>query len=406
MKTLFGSPEKVIFCKECTMSNQRPSTIKEYEHDFSRTGSIYLNIGDDGVCDACKYNKLKYKGINWELREKELLELLDKNRKSNGDYDCLVPGSGGKDSIYAAHVLKYKYGMNPLTTTWPPILYTDYGYKNFLNWLDVGGFDNVTYKPNGRIMKQLTKLSVINLLHPFQTFILGQKNLAPKIAKNFGIKLIFYGEPETEYGRAIAETNDTLMKSEYYSYKNKDKILLAGLSLKELEEKHNITSKDVSLFLPINSDQLKNTNFEFHYLGYYLKWIPQENYYYSVKHADFQPRPFRTEGTYSKYSSIDNKIDDLFYWTYYIKFGLGRASQDAAQEIRNGHINLEEAMRLVKKFDGEFPSKYFDDVLNYIDLSKEEFFNIVDKFRPNHLWKKTGNGWKLRHTKNKDGYDD
>ena len=78
------------------------------------------------------------------------------------------------------HILKYKYGMNPLTSTWPPILYTDYGYKNYLNWLNVGGFDNLTLKPNGIIMKKLTKLAIENLLHPFQTFILGQKNMAPK----------------------------------------------------------------------------------------------------------------------------------------------------------------------------------------------------------------------------------
>ena len=119
------------------MSNQRPATTLEYEHNFSRTGSKYLNIGNDGVCDACKYCKSKYVEIDWEKREKELIKLLDKHRKKNGDYDCLVPGSGGKDSVFASHILKYKYGMNPLTTTWPPILYTDYGYKNFLNWLNV-----------------------------------------------------------------------------------------------------------------------------------------------------------------------------------------------------------------------------------------------------------------------------
>ena len=56
---------------------------------------------------------------------------MEKHRGKHGEYDCIVPGSGGKDSCYAAHILKYKYGMNPLTVTWPPILYTEYGLKNF-----------------------------------------------------------------------------------------------------------------------------------------------------------------------------------------------------------------------------------------------------------------------------------
>ena len=118
--------------------------------------------------------EIKISSIDWESRENELIKLLDKYRKNDGSYDCLVPGSGGKDSVYQAHVLKYKYDMHPLLTTWPPILNTDYGYENYKNWIEVGGFDNVTFKQNGKAMKLLTKLSIENLLHPFQTFILGQ----------------------------------------------------------------------------------------------------------------------------------------------------------------------------------------------------------------------------------------
>ena len=82
-------------------------------------------------------------------RENKLLKLLERYRSSNNSYDCIVPGSGGKDSAYQSHVLKYKYGMNPLTITWSPIIYTDYGYENWKNWLDEGGFDNILIKSSG-----------------------------------------------------------------------------------------------------------------------------------------------------------------------------------------------------------------------------------------------------------------
>ena len=130
------------------------------------------------------------------------------------------PYSGGKDSAYQAHVLKYKYNMNPLLVTWPPILYTDYGLKNFNNWINIGGFDSLVYRPNGNVMKLLTKLSIENLLHPFQTFILGQKNMAPKIAANYGIDLIFYGENEAEYGNPIADNSTSLRDKSFFTLNN------------------------------------------------------------------------------------------------------------------------------------------------------------------------------------------
>ncbi len=407
MENYYNLPKKVIFCKKCVLSNQRPSSVPEFRHQKDRKDAKYLNIDPTtGICDACTVAEKKEKKINWEAREKELQKLCDRYRSKNKDYDCIVPGSGGKDSVFASHILKYKYGMNPLTITWPPILYTEYGLKNFNNWIEVGGFDNLTLKPNGKVMKLLTRLSIENLLHPFQTFILGQKNLAPKIAKKYNIPLVFYGESESEYGNPIAEHSSSLRNNEYYSITNKEKIFLSGCSLKYLEEKHNLSIKDLSIFLPIDKQELKTTDLQIHYLGYYMKWVPQEAYYYAVENSNFSARPFRTQGTYSKYSGIDDKIDDLHFYTTFIKFGLGRSSYDAAQEIRNKHLTLDEGKLLVKKFDGEFPDRYFSEIMEYLGLSEDKFHQICDEFRSPHLWIKTNKGWKLRHNVNKDGYDD
>lgn len=159
-------------------------------------------------------------------------------------------------------------------------------------------------------------------------------------------------------------------------------------------------------FLPAPADELEKANIQVHYLGYYLRWTPQEVYYYAVENTGFKARPFRTQGTYSKYNSIDDMIDDLHYYTTYIKFGIGRASYDASQEIRNHHLNREEGMTLVKKFDGEFPDRYFNHIMQYIDMKPEHFHELCDRFRSPHLWAKTGSEWKLRHTVNKDGGDD
>ena len=132
MKVLYNLPKKVVFCKKCVMSNQRPSSIPEFKHVKNRKGAKYLNLDINQVCDACNTSVIKNKKINWKDREKSLLKLLNKFRKNNGEYDCIVPGSGGKDSIKQSHILKYKYGMNPLTVT-----ESDFAYRvrvqNFRN---------------------------------------------------------------------------------------------------------------------------------------------------------------------------------------------------------------------------------------------------------------------------------
>ena len=404
-KIFYGLPKKVLFCKRCVMSNQRPSSISEFSHTRERKNGKYLNFNSEGICDACAYSEIKKKKINWEKREKDLSKLLEKYRSKDGSCDCVVPGSGGKDSVYASHILKYKYNMNPLTVTWPPILYTDYGFNNFKNWIDVGGFSNISYRPNGKVMKLLTKLAIENLLHPFQTFMLGQKNLAPKIASKYGIKLIFYGESEAEYGNPIAETNTSLRDKSYFTMKNLNKIYLSGVHIKELKAKYNVSMKNLSDFFPLDEKIFKKTKMEVHYLGYYLKWTPQEAYYYAVEKTNFKARPYRTQGTYSKYNSIDDKIDDLHYYTTFIKFGIGRATYDASQEIRNQHIDRKEAMALVDRFEGEFPNKYFSEIMKYLGIKEEDFLKLCDSFRSPHLWTKR-NDWVLNHNVNKTGLKD
>ena len=403
-EAFYGLPNDVKFCRKCIMSNQRPTSAIEVKHTkYSKKTT--MNFDDEGICAACRTAEMK-ENIDWGMREEELISLLDKHRKNDGSYDCLVPGSGGKDSAYQAHVLKYKYNMNPLTVTWPPILYTDYGLKNWKNWLD-SGFDNISFYRNGKVMKLLTRLSIENLLHPFQTFILGQKNLAPKIAAKHGINLIFYGENEAEYGNPIADNTSSLRDKSYFSFNNLDEVFLAGLSIKELIEKYDVRLSDLMTYLPPKIEDLDKANIQVHYLGYYLKWTPQEVYYYAVENTGFKARPHRTQGTYSKYSGIDDKIDDLHFYTTFIKFGIGRASYDASQEVRNKHLTREEAQALVNRFDGEFPDRYFNEIMEYIEMKPEYFHELCDKFRSPHLWGRDELGnWRLRHNVNKTGLND
>lgn len=395
-KPRLGLPQKVLFCKKCVISNQRPNSTIEFRQKIIDK-KITINFDEYGVCSACNFAEEKNTKINWDLRENKLSKLLDKYRRSDGGYDVVIPGSGGKDSAYTSHLLKYKYGMNPLTVTWAPHLYTEIGWKNFTNWTHIGGLDNILFTPNGKLHRYLTKQAFINLLHPFQPFIVGQRIIGPAMAAKFGIKLVMYGENQAEYGNNLDENKIPVMENSFFSTTNPKDITLGGKSLDEILYDSNFSLKDFTPYIPPNLDELIQRQIEVHYLGYYVKWDPQECYYYAFENTGFEANSERTEGTYSKYSSIDDKIDMFHYYTTLIKFGIGRATYDAAQEIRNGKITREEGVNLVRKYDEEFPKKYFKDFLDYIGISEDLFYETVDKFRSPHLWAKKRGKWELIH---------
>jgi len=407
----YGLPNSVTFCRRCVTSNQKPISAVEFQHKSdSKKQAIHLD--DLEICDACRMTEKKAE-INWAERDAQLRELCDKHRSRDGSYDCLVPGSGGKDSFVAAHMLKYKYGMHPLTVTWAPHVYTEWGWRNFQRWIHAG-FDNYLCTPNGRVHRLLTRLAVENLFHPFQAFILGQKSLAPKMAVLHQIPLVFYGENEAEYGNPISDNDSAIRQWKYFSAPEKSSIYLGGTSVKDLTTDFGLEQVDLDPYLPANPADLKSLGIEVHYLGYYMKWHPQSCYYYAVEHGGFEASPERTPGTYSKYNSIDDRIDDFHYYTTFIKYGIGRATYDAAQEIRSGDINRDEGVALVQRFDGEFPTRFADEIFEYLSITEKEFpqaakmfeqpridhayfNNLADSFRSPHLWSYNDGQWSLRH---------
>jgi N-acetyl sugar amidotransferase len=378
-KEQYNLPEEVHFCKKCVMSNQRPR----------------ITFDEDGVCSACNFAEYKKNKFDWNQREKELVALLDKHRRNDGSYDVLVPCSGGKDAAYIAHELKHKYNMNPLTVTWAPHIYTEIGFQNLHNMIRVGDLANILATPPGLTHRKLTKLSFEVLGDPFQPFIYGQYNFPLKAAVQYNIPLIMYGENgEVEYGgdmkNAFKPTRDYKGDQAKHYFSN---------LLPEDFVKYGLKKEDLLPYMPPKDEELEQIGTEIHFYGYYKKWVPQENFYYCVENTGFKPNQVRSEGTYSKYASLDDQLDGFHYYLSFIKFGIGRCTSDAAHEIRDGHITREEGVTLVKKFDGEFPQKYFQTFLEYCDITEDYFFDVIDSWRSDHIWDKNPDGtWSLKTT--------
>jgi N-acetyl sugar amidotransferase len=377
------------------MSNQRPASHPEFSKKTSADTPV-SSFGDDGVCDACRYYESK-KIIDWDQRSKELGEVCDRFRSKDGQYDVMVPGSGGKDSIFVSHMLKKKYGMNPLIATWAPHSYTDIGLHNLNAWQKVG-HDHILFTPNPVVHARLTRLAFLNLVNPFQPFIIGQKIMGVRMAKKLGIKFVMYGENGAEAHNDLEATKSPLMSPSHYTCGSFDKPLyFGGVELHALKE-HGIQFEDLQSYLPLLIEETMESGLEVHFMSYYTNWSPQSNYYYAKDVSNFRSNPLgRSEGTYSKFSSLDDKIDGQHYFTSLIKFGQGRAMNDACRDIRDGIISREEGVQLVHKFDEEFPQKHFEFFLKYIDISEELYWEVINNARSPHLWIEDNGRWILRH---------
>jgi len=371
---LYSLPTNVKFCKSCTISNQRPR----------------INFDENGICSACNFAELKKK-LNWKKREEELKKLCDRFRKSNGEYDIIIPCSGGKDGSMVAHQMKQDYGMNPLCVTWSPLRYTEVGRKNLDSFI-ASGFNHILGTPSPIVTKKLTELSFKTIGDPFQPFIYGQYNFPLTVALNFGVSLIMYGENgEVEYGGDMknAYKPDRTVEDQLRHY-------FSGVPPKQFSEM-GINKNDLKPFDAPDLNRLKKNKTEIHFFSYYKYWDPQENFYYAQEHCNFEPNPERNEGTFSKYASLDDKFDGFHFYLAFIKFGIGRCTSDSAHEVRDKKITKEEGIALVKKYDGEFPKKYYKEFLDFCSIDDDDFTKIIDSWRSEHIWTKDKEGkWILK----------
>lgn len=377
-------PKDIEFCTRCVVSNQRPR----------------ISFDKNGICSACQFSDYK-ETINWDMRLQELNDLCDKYRSKNNSYDVLVPCSGGKDASFVAHQLKYEFGMNPLTITFAPFIYTSIGFENLRNFVK-SGFDNILMQPDGALYRKLSRLGFEFVGDHFLPFIYGQYCYAFHMALKFNIKLVFFGEnPEAEYG-GLTNTwnkpgeNFNEYAEKYWKGTSIEELIKFGINSTNYISKDDFANSNTIFYSLPDLKELNKANINFHWYSYYKKWIPQQNYYYCAEKTGFKPNKIRSEGTYSRYASLDDLTDGFHYYMSYIKFGIGRATSDAAHEVRDKHITREEAVSLVHQYDGEFPSKNYQEFLDYLDINENEFNRIIDKFRTEHIWKKDKDNWVLR----------
>ncbi|NQT00273.1 MAG: N-acetyl sugar amidotransferase [Candidatus Omnitrophica bacterium] len=369
------SAREVKFCKKCLTPSSRPR----------------ITFDAQGVCNACLNSEEKQK-IDWQKRKTEFLKLIEPYRSKDGSWDCIVPWSGGKDSSSIAYKLKFEFGLNPLLVTFSPMIPNKVGNHNREEMIRLG-FDHLFFRPDQKIQRHLARRFFIERGNPKVCWEAGKEAVPLQSAVRFGIPLVFYAEHgESEYGGKVISEESKRTKD----FTEVVEHLVGDDARNWLDQE--VTEKDLNPYIYPETKKITQLGVKAFYFAYFFKWSMFENYNFIKDKFDFQTNSKgRTDGTFTNFDSLDDKIDDVYYYMQFIKFGFGRTVRDTSRFIQNDHMNRQEGLVLAQKYDDEFPNEFFQDVLDYLQLSEKEFVEIVDKHRNPEIWKQENGKWKLRY---------
>ena len=366
---------KVYWCSSCLNMSTRPR----------------IEFDDKGRCNACLWSEEK-KLLDWSSRQKELEKLLDNSRdKSPTGFDCIVPVSGGKDGSYIAYTLKEKYGMHPLTVTVRPALSLALGDENLSQFIQ-SGYDHVHISPNTKVMQKLNRRGFIEKGFPYYGWLVAIKTAVIQVALNYQIPLIFYAEDgEVEYGGSVESKNRALYSIEYmkrvYFEGGYDKVLA------KVMEEDGVKEKELALWRFPSDEQVQTGQLAFTHWSYFEAWDSYRNYVVAKEHCGLKEKEEGNSGTFTNFSQNDQALYALHTYMMYLKFGFGRATQDAGIEIRRGAMTRDQAINLVALYDNQFPHEFIEDYLDYYQMTRDEFDCVLDSYANKTLFKKIDGYW-------------
>lgn len=357
------------WCKGCLNMSTRPR----------------IEFNQNGFCNACTWADEKKSIIDWDKREKELEKLLSKHKSLTQAFDCIVPVSGGKDGSYVAYTLKERYGIRPLCVTVRPPLEMEIGEKNLLNFIRTG-FDHIHVSPDKSAMQKLDTTGFKRYGQGYYGWLIAIHTAVLRIAKNFGISLIMYAEDgEIEYGgstinKFLSCYGDERMKEIYLNDTYKAVMDESSLSAQE------------KYWFEFTDNTKKKQPLEATHLSYYEAWDPYRNYLVAKKMTGLSELEESSVGTFTNFAQNDQELASLHYYLMYLKFGFGRATQDAGIEIRRGAMSREQAKSLVQIYDNQPPIEAYGRFADYYQLELDSFYQVLESFVNRDLFESDGYG--------------
>jgi len=330
--------------------------------------------------------------LDWKSREQELEKILDTYRSRKQGFDCVVPVSGGKDGSYIAYQLKHKYKINPLTITVTPALSLELGNQNLRNFIE-SGYNHIQIDPDPEAMRVLNRMGFIEKGFPYYGWLIAIQAAVVRLAVDLNIPLIFYGEDgEVEYGGSTESKNRAMYDINYMK-----KIYLEG-GYDRVLRATGLSDSQLYFFSFPTNEELAGKELYITHMSYFEPWDPYRNYMVAKEHCGLQEATDSNSGTFTNFAQNDQALYALHTYMMYLKFGFGRATQDAGIEIRRGAMTRDQGVNLVRLYDGQYPEEFIETYLNYYQMTKEEFDAVLDRWVNKELFRKIDDRWQPMFT--------
>jgi len=341
---------------------------------YSENHPLGIAFNNEGICSGCIIHKEKFE-INWVLKEKELNILLNNYKnKSNNNWDCIIPISGGRDSYFIVDLLKNKYKMNPLLVTYNKHYNSHVGNRNISYLKTIFDCDHITLTVDPSIVKKITRYTFEKFGSIYWHCIAGEMVFPVRIAVNFKIPLIIWGVHQGVDQVGMFSHHDKVEMNRRYRIEHD----MMGIEAEGLINKaQNITEKDISPFVYPHDNEIAAVGVRGIFLSNYISWDTKKQHEKMIKKFDF--KTLDNQRTIDNYNDVDSLVySDVHDFLKYIKHGYSKVTDHLSREIRWGRINRKNALELNELYS-QISIKRLDIFCDWLGLSKDQFFNIADK---------------------------
>ncbi len=358
---------------------------------YPENAKPYIIFDDEGVCSGCRTSE-DYDKVNWEEREKMLKEILteykNKAKENRSHYDCIIPVSGGKDSHFQAHIIKNKYGLNPLFVTYNHLFNAPLGVRNLHNLVSKFGCDILRYTTNPDTVKKISRYMLKRCGDLTWHYHSGILTFPIQIAARFKIPLIIWAENNFYYLVGTFNPDDMVE----FSRKHRKDFGLRGIEAEEMVGHDGIEWKDIAPFIYPSDEEMESVGVRGIYLSNFLLWDDKKQAEMMIEQYDFQPARGPRDRTFNLYAKLDDyHANGAHDYLKYLKFGYGRATDDASTLIRKRIITREEGIEMVRRYDHVRP-RDLDIWLRFVDMPEEEFYESIDSLRDEAIWQRNNEG--------------